>query len=186
MQYFKNNYYHLYNRGNNKQLIFKTEENYHYLEKLIEINSKRFHIAVIAYCLMPNHYHFLLRQDRETQISRFIQSTFQSYTQAVNKVWERTGKLFENAVRAKLINEDSYLVHLCRYIHLNPVEAGLVANPANWLYSNYLQCIGEKESNIQAQDFFNNWFESGDEYREFVEQYAEEQKRYKNIERYIF
>lgn len=155
MKYFKNNYYHLYNRGNNKQPIFKIEENYHYLEKLIGINSKRFQIAVIAYCLMPNHYHFLLRQDGDTQISRFIQSTFQSYTQAVNKAWGRTGKLFENSARAKIINEDSYLVHLCRDIYLNPVEADLVQSPANWQYSNYLQCINEKDGNIQDQDFIN-------------------------------
>lgn len=155
MQYFKNNYYHLYNRGNNKQPIFKIEENYHYLEKLIGINSKRFQIAVIAYCLMPNHYHFLLRQDGDTQISRFIQSTFQSYTQAVNKAWGRTGKLFENSARAKIINEYSYLVRLCRDIHLNPVEADLVQSPANWQYSNYLQCINEKDGNIQDQDFIN-------------------------------
>lgn len=96
-----------------------------------------------------------MRQDGDTQISRFIQSTFQSYTQAVNKAWGRTGKLFESSARAKIINEDSYLVHLCRYIHLNPVEADLVPSPANWQYSNYLQCINEKDSNIQDQDFIN-------------------------------
>lgn len=71
------------------------------------------------------------------------------------KLGDGTGKLFENSARAKIINEDSYLVHLCRYIHLNPVEADLVPSPANWQYSNYLQCINEKDGNIQDQDFIN-------------------------------
>ena len=94
-------------------------------------------LAMIAYCLMPNHYYFLLRQDGLIPISAFIQAVFNSYTKAFNLAFARTGTLFEGPFRAIAVEEYEYLLHLCRFIHRNPLEAGLVNHPAEWQYSNY-------------------------------------------------
>jgi putative transposase len=79
---------------------------------------------------MPSHYHFLLRPEEDGLLSRFIQRLFNSYTQAFNKQQGRSGTLFEGRAKSVRVDTDEYVLHLCRYIHLNPVRAGLVAHPA--------------------------------------------------------
>ena len=135
-------YYHVYNRGANKEPIFRDEQNYLFLLKRIKKYAAQYQIAIIAYCLMPNHYHFLLRQDGEATVSDFMQAVFNSYTKAFNKMYARTGTLFEERFRAIAVQKYEYLLHLCRYIHRNPLNAGLVKHPAEWPFSNYLEWVG--------------------------------------------
>ena len=143
-------FYHLYNRGNNRQAVFFESANYryflrgvhHYLTPVLDI---------LAYCLMPTHYHLLVRvRDPETsevletsevslRVSRAMQRLGISYTKAINKRFDRVGALFQGAFQAKVVTSDAHLRHLCVYIHANPVKDGLVADPADWPYSNYLE-----------------------------------------------
>jgi len=178
-------YYHCYNRGNNGQTIFFEKENYLYLIKSIKKRSSRFHITVIAYCLMPNHYHLLLRQDGTTQISRFIQSTFQSYAQSFNNQYHRTGRLFDNPNPPKHVADETYLFQVCRYIHRNPLEAGIVKTLESWPYSNYPEFIGIRNGRLYPRDLVREWFASPEEYRRFVEVDFDSEK-YRSIRRYLF
>lgn len=185
MQYEPGHYYHAYNRGNNKRTLFYEETNYHYLIRLFEQNVKRFQVTLIAYCLMPNHYHLLLRQDNDIPLSRFIQSTFQSYAQAFNKRYHQSGKLFENPRDPKIIDDENYLFQVCRYIHRNPLDADLVKNLADWSYSNYPEFIGVRSDTLYPEELVTEWFPTPEGYRQFVEDDFDDQG-YGKIGQYLF
>ena len=122
-------YYHVYNRGCNRERIFADDGNYLFLLRRAKAFLADYALSMMAYCLMPNHYHFLLRLEQDGALSRFVQRLFNSYTQAFNKQQGRGGTLFEGRAKSVLVDTDEYVLHLCRYIHLNPVKAGLVAHP---------------------------------------------------------
>ena len=122
-------YYHTYNRGCNREPIFANDGNYRFLLRRAKLFLADYPLSVIAYCLMPNHYHFLLRPEDDEALSPFLQRLFNSYTQAFNKQQHRSGTLFEGRAKSVPVDSDQYVLYLCRYIHLNPVKAGLVADP---------------------------------------------------------
>jgi len=184
VRFIQGHYYHIYNRGVNHQLIFRTEENYIFLLRRVKKYATRFSISVIAYCLMPNHYHFLLRQDGEHSISAFMQAVFNSYTKAFNKMFNRTGTLFEGPFRAVLVDRNEYLIHLCRYIHRNPMDAGLVEHPAQWPFSNYLEWVGQRKGVLVDRELVQEWFPSPEDYEQFVMEYEPPQKMVEAIARF--
>ena len=110
-------------------------------------------VDVIAYCLMPTHYHLMVRvKDLEqnsnkqtsevsktSEVSAGMQKLLISYTKAINNRFERVGSLFQGAFRAKPITNSKHLLHLCRYIHANPVKDELATDTADWPYSNYME-----------------------------------------------
>ncbi len=169
VKHFAGNYYHIYNRGCNREPIFLTEGNYLYLTNLIHRFLQPHTIAIIAYCLMPNHYHFLVRSNSDNAVARFIQRLFNSYAQAFNRQEKRTGTLFEGRAKSVLVDDESYLIELCRYMHLNPVVAGLVSRPEDWMYSNYLEWIGKRNGALCDREFIYSYFAKPDEYKEFIQ-----------------
>ncbi len=163
------NIYHVYNRGINKMPIFTGPDNYVYLLRKVKRLLTELPITVLAYCLIPNHYHFVLRQDSDIPISAFIQRLFQTYTQAFNKQQGRKGPLFEGRFRHVHVDRDEYVIHLCRYVHLNPVTAGLVSDPAEWPYSNYLEWIETRSGTLVDHAFVRQFFPMPDAYVAFVQ-----------------
>ena len=160
--------YHVYNRGCNRQDIFANEGNYVFLLRRGKSYLKDARVSVIAYCLMPNHYHFLLRSEEDEAIPRFIQRLFNSYTQAFNKQQGRSGTLFEGRAKSVLVDRDEYAVHLCRYIHLNPVRAGLVRHPEEWPYSNYLEWVERRQGTLMDRAFVRQYFPCAADYEAFL------------------
>ena len=179
-------YYHIYNRGAGRGILFFNPQNYLYCLGLIKRQSQRYGISIIAYCLMPNHYHFLLRQETDVSISKFINVLFNAYVQAVNRQQNRSGTLFEGRFRHVCIDREEYLVHLCRYIHLNPVKAGLVESPEVWPYSSYLEWIGQRSGTLKDEDFIRGRFPTPESYQRFVADYQDEGRVSKSIKRYIW
>lgn len=137
--------YHIYNRGNSKQIIFNDKEDMERFLNLLFIANKteKFCIrsiteekhlpiynsskeiklvAIGAYCLMPNHFHILITQVTENGISKFMQKLSTAYAMYYNKKYKRTGVLFEGKFKSKHINNDRYLKYLFSYIHLNPIK----------------------------------------------------------------
>jgi putative transposase len=161
-------YYHVYNRGCNREDIFANERNYVFLLRRMKAYLCDYALSLIAYCLMPNHYHFLMRPDEDNVLSRFIQRLFNSYTQSFNRQQGRSGTLFEGRAKSVLVETDEYIVHLCRYIHLNPVSAGLVQRPGDWKYSNYLEWVEQRDGPLVDRDFVRQYFSSADDYEDFV------------------
>jgi putative transposase len=170
MKHFAGHFYHIYNRGVNKQAIFSREENYHFLVQRMQKYLRLYPISVIAYCLMPNHYHMVLFAHQDSSPGFFIQRLFNSYSQAFNMQEKRSGTLFEGRAKSKLIFENEYLYQITRYIHLNPVQAGLVQKPEDWAFSNYREFIGIRKSLSFDAEFLETQFGTPEEYRKFVEE----------------
>jgi putative transposase len=168
-------YYHIYNRGAGQQPIFFNTANYEYLLRLVKRYSLKYGAKIIAYCWMPNHYHFLLRQETDEPLSKFINVLFNAYVQAVNQEQGRSGTLFEGRFRHVCVDRYEYLTHLCRYIHNNPRKAGLVSKLEDWPYSNYLDWIGLRNGILKDDAFIEQHFPGTREaYRQFVDDLKEE------------
>ena len=167
-------YYHFYNRGVNRQHIFFCEDNWIYFLRRLREHLKPELLNVIAYCLMPTHYHLLIFLKTDHPLSKLMQSFGISYSKAVNRQQQRIGPLFQGPFQAKLIDKDEYLLHLSRYLHLNPVAAGLVQRPEDWLFSSYRDYIGLRHGTLPAPDAVLRHFVSRQDYRQFVESYQDE------------
>ncbi len=169
-------YYHLYNRGNNFQLIFLERENYGYFLRQLREYLTPTTVEIIAYCLMPNHYHLLVRLMVD-DLSTLMQPLILSYTKAINRRYARVGALFQGHFKAIEINRDEYLLHLSRYIHLNPVFAQLVKQPEAWEFSSYRESVGLREGSLPKPQAVLGQFSSSEAYRQFVAAYAESDRK---------
>ena len=170
LQFEKTCYYHLYNRGVNRQNIFYSNEHYYFLLKRMNQYLLRDHQSMIAYCLMPNHYHFLIRQDSDIKLNHTIQAIFNSYSKAVNKQLNRSGTLFEGRFKALLVDDAAYLIHLCRYIYRNAIDSypPLTNKLEEWKWSNYLEWTGYRKGSLVDNNFISNYFTKPDDYVKFV------------------
>lgn len=166
--FVKGSYYHIYNRGAGGQAIFLEERNYLYLLRLLKKVAGESRVTVIAYCLLPTHYHWLLRQDGETPVGKVPARVFGSYTQAFNRAHGRSGTLFEGRYKARLVDIDAYFVNLCSYIHLNAVHHGLVETPDAWPYSNYLEWVDKRRGALVDRDLVRAYFAAPQDYEGFV------------------
>ncbi len=169
--YQNGRYYHIYNRGAHRQSIFREKRNYLFVLKNMQKYMRELAITVVAYCLLPNHYHFLLRQDGDNAAIMLPQYVFNSYSKAYNKSYDHSGTLFEGTAKPKLVGNDQYLLHLCRYIHANPVKHGLVQRLDEWPYSNYPEWTGERAGTLVDRAFVNDFFPNQGQYAEFVTDY---------------
>lgn len=135
-------YFHIYNRGNHQQKIFLEEADYvAYLERLRKYKEQH-QIAIICYCLMPNHVHLLLRQDSKNPLYRFMLSLHTSYVMYFNLKYEKVGHLFQGRFQQKHVDKDEYLLQVSSYIHLNPLIDGLVEKLQDYQWSSYPDYIG--------------------------------------------
>jgi putative transposase len=172
-----NHYYHIYNRGVNKQSIFFEEDHYSVCLRLINKYLSVHSVELFAWCLMPNHYHLILWTELENGISRFIQVVFNAYAQSLNKRIERRGPLFEGRFKHVLIDEQTYLMQVCRYIHMNPVKAGLVRKPEEWAFSDYLEWTGKRRTGLLKANLIKDCFGGFKEYETFVSDLMNDQSK---------
>jgi REP element-mobilizing transposase RayT len=179
-------YYHVYTRGNNRQRIFFERENYLFFLRRIrecllgelestgspnpEAPTVGRACAIVAYCLMPSHYHLLVRPE-DGDFPRRMQRLSLSYTKAMNKRHDRVGALFQGHYKALHVDRAEYLLHLSRYIHLNPVGAGLVKQPEDWEFSSYREYVGLRRGTLPMPDVVLSQFPNPDAYRRFVDGY---------------
>ncbi len=161
MEFHSNQIYHIYNRGNNKQHIFFKPENYlYFLEKVRKFILP--HCEILSYCLMPNHFHFLIYADERTVetklignkernvLSEGIRNLLQTYSKAINVQNSTTGSLFQQNTKAKCIADGSrqYAETCLHYIHQNPMTAGLVVKMEDWIYSSFPDYCGLRNGTL--------------------------------------
>lgn len=161
MQFLEENIYHIYNRGNNKQIIFYKHENYiYFLKKIGKIIAPL--CKILAYCLMPNHFHLMAYMPKSQKssddyyaLNNAIAVLLRSYTRAINIQENRTGSLFQQKTKAKCLTEpsnnpkpsDEFYPLVCfHYIHQNPLTAGLVQKIEDWEFSSFRYYVGFKKS----------------------------------------
>ncbi len=162
-------FYHIYNRGPDKGIIFREPCEYLYFLGKIKEYISRGGVQIIAYCLMPNHFHLLLKLIENEGITKFMMSLCKSYTQAINKKYKRTGTLFEGPYKSIHVDRDEYLWHLCRYIHLNPLKSGVVKDIGSWPYSNWLEFVKKRKGTLVSKEFLDNMLI--DDYEKWVLDY---------------
>lgn len=165
--YIDDGYYHVYNRGVEKRITYEDERDYatflsflkeylspppdpQSLKQVVTFEGATFkgiayqpknystEIELLAYCLMPNHFHLLIHQRSLTAMHQFMQSLGTRYTMSFNKRYQRTGSLFQGTYKAVLVTEEPYLLHLTRYIHRNPLDIGHNIAKAYSSYPDYL------------------------------------------------
>lgn len=208
--YIQGGYYHIYNRGVEKRIIFEDDQDYkvfinclrYSLSELpkrtdlvkaftlqglpfqgIPHQPKNFYkkIELLAYCLMPNHFHLLIKQIDNISLKSFMISLITRYSMYFNKKYDRVGSLFQGVYRAVLVNDEPYLLHLSRYIHLNPSE--YTDNPII-AYSSYADYLKLRKTPWLKSDFILNQFDNKvgiefkkiNNYKDFVEKYRQEDK----------
>jgi putative transposase len=133
--------YHVTARGDRRESIFADDEDRRALLGVVEQGLERFDALVLAYCLMGNHYHFVL-QTRRANLSLLMRHVNGVYSQRFNRRHGVVGHLLQGRFKAILVDRDAYLLEVCRYVELNPVRAGLVDAPADWPWSSYRSHVG--------------------------------------------
>jgi putative transposase len=167
--FIKGQCYHIFNRTLGQARLFANPADYEYCLQLVRRYRGRYGVAVIAYCLMPDHYHFLLRQEADEPLSKFVLAVFNGYSQAVSRQHGgRTGLRLRGRFRHAWIDCKELLAPLCRYIHLDPVRAKMVSKPESWVYSNYLEWVGRRTGGLSDRMFMHEHFATAETYREFV------------------
>lgn len=207
--------YHVFNRGNNRQQTFVTKKDYE--RAIISIAYYRFrnsplklshflrledkkrqeffqrlihhekHIEIVCHCFMPNHYHFLLKQINDNGISKFIANFQNSYTRYFNTRHERDGSLFLDQFKAVRIETDDQLIHVSRYIHLNPYTGFVVKSLEKlerYPWSSLSDYLYERESFVEKESVLG-MFRTAKAYKNFVFDQADYQRRLKEIEHLI-
>ena len=177
--------YHIYNHANGSDLLFKEDKNYHFfLEKY-----QKYIMPVAnthAYCLMPNHFHLLIRVKKEEEIiaaftsaagrnygklsskvereafvslyvSKQFSNLFSSYTQAFNKMYNRMGSLFVKNFKRKRIENENYYSKMVTYIHLNPVRHTFVSKPEDWNHSSYRIFLSDAKTWLEKEEVISSF-----------------------------
>ena len=207
MKFIDNQFYHVYNRGTNSREIFKGEKDYfRFIHCLYEFNDRNPALAhhwmarkgellnkpaeremlvdIHSFCLMPNHFHLILQQRVDAGITKFMRKLGTGYTMYFNEKYERTGVLFQGKFKSIPVLTDEYLLHLSRYIHLNPID---LIEPGwkefgikdwdkaqsflkGYRWSSFLDYVGIKNfpSVITQINFLGGYFSSPGQYKDFV------------------
>lgn len=205
--------YHIYNRGVNKRLIFLNKRDYtrifdltdyyrfvncpikfSYFKKLslvergrilenLEKESKRL-VDILAFCFMPNHFHFLLKQLTDKGISKFMAKITSGFSHYFNIRNDRSGHLFQGNFGAVRVENDEQYLHVSRYIHLNPVAAYLIEikNLASYEYSSYPEYIGRRSGFTNTKEILS-YFKKITEYEKFINDHIDYAKKMTDIER---
>lgn len=180
-----NSYYHVYARGASKQAIFLEHADYTYFLHLFTrylskdptisntgVSYPHFDkkIELLAYCLMPNHFHLLLYQCDQGALTSFMKSLMTSYSRYFNLKYGRSGSLFESRYKSAIITSDGYLLHISRYIHLNP------RSWRRYPYSSFIHYVRGDEPVWLKTDRILALHDSRAEYSDFVEDYEEQKE----------
>jgi putative transposase len=134
--------HHIVQRGNNRQAIFVDVADYETMLELLVEQSKKFQVAVHAYVLMGNHFHLLATPETAEGLPLMMQAVGRSYVRYFNNRHGRSGTLWEGRYRSTVVQSERYLLACMVYIDLNPVRAGLVAQPADYPWSSHAHCRG--------------------------------------------
>lgn len=204
--------YHIFNRGVNKSKIFFSQRDYkrfllaakHYRIKnskfsyvkpnndpvslasptaSIEVNIQP-KVEILAYCLMPNHFHFLIKQLSDGGITFYMRRFMNSYAHYVNIKYKRVGPLFQGRFKSVLIESDEQLLHVSRYIHLNPLVSDLVSDLNEHPWSSYFAYVQNEKDGLSSPDLILNSFKTKKNYNQFLldqEDYARSLEQIKHL-----
>lgn len=210
----KDHYYHIFSRSISKYVIFNSPQEYsrmiealklyrftefsHSFSKFISLdpstqkavtsnldNNSPVLIEIVAYCLMPTHIHLLLKQIADNGISQYMAKVLNSYTRYFNIKHRRIGPLWAGRFKSVLVSDDEQLLHLTRYIHLNPTSASVAESPGDWKFSSYIEYTdpdGKKETICSYDNLFDF---TPKEYQKFVLDQKSYQQELSHIKHFL-
>ncbi|MDO8487894.1 MAG: transposase [bacterium] len=196
-QFTAGEYYHIYNRANNKNNIFLESDDFKFF--LLRLKQNLFpseeemvksritllppdSFSLTCYCLMPNHFHFLLRQNGDLPTSKLLSKVCTSYSMYFNKKYKRVGNVLQSKFKQVLIDDNAYLNWLSAYIHQNPKVSGLVDDSADYPWSSYPDFLGLRVDKLCEKGIIIEQFKSTKEYKKFVDESYEIIKQRKELE----
>jgi len=163
MKIEEGSYYHIYNRGNNRGIIFFQESDYiHFLNQFNKYLKST--IEVYAYCLMPNHFHVFIKVNNKPAFEKGIKNFLISYVKHINLKYYRVGSLFQGRYKASRIKSDSYFTRIITYIHQNPLALPHVARLEDYKYSSYPEYLNDINSHLNKEEVIN-WFGNLEQFR---------------------
>jgi len=142
-------------------------------------------VTIINYCLMPNHFHLILRQEKDDGVKNFMQRVSNSFAHYFSIKYKKRGHVFEDKYKAVHVETEEQLLHLSRYIHLNPVTAYLTEKPENYPFSAYLLYLGQNNTDFVDPSIVLSSFSSRKKYKDFVLAQIDYQRTLKEIEHLI-
>jgi putative transposase len=145
--------FHCYNRGNNKQIIFFSEENYIYFLRKIRTHIYP-HCNVLSYCLMPNHFHLMIHIPLDCDLKKLTAEwriMLSSYTRAINKHKDWSGSLFQQKTKSKEMKTNEQALICFNYIHQNPIKSGLVSKMEDWKFSSFMDYVDLRGGTLVAK-----------------------------------
>ena len=178
----------LYYNNDNKPMSLSRYLNQNTNNELLyncDITSGKY-VDICAFCVMPTHFHFILKQLSDDGISKFMMRLMQCYSQYFNLKYKRKGPLWDDRFHNIHINTEEYLLHLTRYIHSNPVKKELAINSVDWPYSSYKEYIKDSTVKIVPGYFLNNLDLTPNEYKIFANEEIDEQKELTILKDLIF
>ncbi|MEJ5265316.1 MAG: hypothetical protein WHT29_08385 [Bacteroidales bacterium] len=177
----KGNFYHVFNRGNNGDNLFYNKNNYEFFLRRLDFYLSQY-IELYAYCLLPNHFHLLIRvkddsdalhlkdakrlSNKYDPVSLAFLKFFTSYSKAINKQQKRHGSLFENPFKRILVNNTTYLVNLVLYIHANPQLHGICDDFRMYPWCSYERILKNKPTKLRKDEVIK-WFSDEENYVSF-------------------
>lgn len=191
-QIFKNpincqRFYNLLGYYNNKQI--QTSYSHYIIQNpqykitsLYSQNNNQSYVIFISYCLMPDHYHLLVKSPTTTNLSKYLSDVENSYTRFFNCRYKRIGPLWQTSYKSVKINNNEQLLHVSRYIHLNPVTSYLTNKAETWKYSSYRELIN---SDLLSNTVIDISIKNKEKYKQFIEDNIDYQRKLKKIRRFL-
>lgn len=189
---------HIYNRGNNREKIFRDEQDYKAFlfrvglalgidanilqnEKLCSIPYSRIRVTgnnglfkLHAFCLMPNHFHLLIEQCGDVPVSKLVSQICTSYSMYINKKHQRVGHVFQERFKSVLIENNAQLMWISSYIHMNAIKSGIVKHPREYQWSSYNDFTTKRKLPITSTDFLISIFGAENFEKETLIQYEKD------------
>ncbi len=165
-------YYHITTRGNNRNNVFKEDEDFLFYLDLIGKYKKQYPLDIYHYCLMSNHIHFLVRTGDASGFSAFMKNSSLAYYHYFKKKYGWTGHFWQGRYNSQPVGKDEYFLQCGKYIELNPVRAKIVEDPKDYPYSSYNYYAKGEEDDIIIEDFF---------YKDLGSNNKERRKEYRSI-----
>jgi len=205
--------YHIYSRSISKYVIFNDEHEYNRMYQLLDLYRYRdfyyklsqfnsltnisqneiienlkidrdLYVEIMAYCIMPTHIHLILKQVSKKGIEKYVARALNGYSRYFNVKHQRIGPLWSSRFKSVMVKNDNQLLHLTRYLHLNPTSIGLVDKPEKWIYSSYKEFIGLEQN--EMCDYENVIDMTPKEYGKFVNNRKDYQRELSKIKSITF
>ncbi len=174
--------YHVIQRGNNRQCIFNSDAEREFMRDLLAENAARFDVAIHAYVLMDNHFHLLLTPNSADGLPRMMQAVGRTYVRHFNDKHQRSGTLWEGRYKSALVQTERYLMACMVYFDLNPVRAGMVSRPQDFVWSSHAHYAGMRNDKLVTPhalvwELGNTPFARESRYRDLVHRGVTDEQR---------